>query len=440
MPWHAHGAERSPSSFKIYLAQGLGLSLSCNTFAVFSSGCPYFLHNLDVSIGNVPPAPESRASNISGPHALAEIAIASIGAAFLGAALIANQRFLDRHFLPSFLLPRHWYVAIETFIRLCMAIFGTWLVLFARSRAGHFVARAPARALHLVIAMALAIGASEVALRHVHLGPAEWLLPDEEPRRQPDLQLGWTWVPAHSGSKIVGGRVINYAIDSAGYRVNRVSQPVDPERPTILFTGESVMFGEGLTWQESVPAQVGEMLEIQTANLAVHGYGNDQAYLKLQAELPHFRRPVAVVSLFMMALFGRNLDENRPHLGPGLVWLPAEHRSRLGLLAKLLVPYRSNATIERGVTITHQVFCATSELARAHGITPLLVVLQFDDETPEQSLERRILVDSCMPYIVVKINSRWRLPMDRHPDNRAAHAIAVAIAAELRPRISNRAW
>jgi hypothetical protein len=381
-------------------------------------------------------APENRRLGHFGARVIAEITVASIGIVSLASGLAANQQVLDRHFVPSFLFPRHWYVALETFVRLCMVIFGALLVFIARPHAGRLAGRAPARALQFVVAAALAVGVSEMALRHVHLGPAEWLMPNEEPRRQPDSRLGWTWVPARSGIKSVGGRVVNYAIDPAGYRVNHVDAPVDFERPSILFTGESVMFGEGLTWQESVPAQVGAMLSIQSANLAVHGYGNDQAYLRLQRELPRFRRPVAVVSLFMASLFGRNLDGNRPHLGPGLVWLPAEQRSRLGLLAKLLVPYRAGATIDHGVTMTHEVFCATGDLARARGATPLLVVVQFDDEgTAEETLQHRILDDTCMPHIVVKIDSSWRLPWDRHPDARAAHAIAVAIAAKLQKGI-----
>jgi hypothetical protein len=381
-------------------------------------------------------APENRRLGHFGVRVIAEITVASIGIVSLASGLAANQQVLDRHFVPSFLFPRHWYVALETFVRLCMVIFGALLVFIARPHAGRLAGRAPARALQFVVAAALAVGVSEMALRHVHLGPAEWLMPNEEPRRQPDSRLGWTWVPARSGNKSVGGRVVNYAIDPAGYRVNHVDAPVDFERPSILFTGESVMFGEGLTWQESVPAQVGAMLSIQSANLAVHGYGNDQAYLRLQRELPRFRRPVAVVSLFMASLFGRNLDGNRPHLGPGLVWLPAEQRSRLGLLAKLLVPYRAGATIDRGVTMTHEVFCATGDLARARGATPLLVVVQFDDEgTAEETLQHRILDDTCMPHIVVKIDSSWRLPWDRHPDARASHAIAVAIAAKLQKGI-----
>jgi len=289
--------------------------------------------------------------------------------------------------------------------------------------------------LYLIIAVLLAIGASELLLTHMHLRPAEWLSARDEPRRQLDSRLGWTWLPDRLGHKNISGRVIDYAIDPAGYRVNRVDEPVDPEQPTILFTGESVMFGEGLTYSESIPAQVGTMIGVQTANLAVHGYGNDQAYLRLQRELPRFQRPVAVVSLFMTALFGRNLDQDRPHLGPGLAWLPAEQHSRLSSLAKLLVPYRADATVERGVTVTQEVLLATNELARASGATPILVVPQFGPESrPEQSLRRRILDNASIPYIFVDIDSSWRLPWDRHPNARAAHLIATAIASKLQDR------
>ena len=197
------------------------------------------------------------------------------------------------------------------------------------------------------------------------------------------------------------------------------------------------MFGEGLTYEESIPSQVGAMMGMQTANLAVHGYGNDQAYMRLQAELPHFRRPVAVVSLFMTALFGRNLDQDRPHLGPGLVWLPAEERPRISSLAKLIVPYRADTTVDRGVTVTREVLRATSELARVHGAIPLLVVLQFGhEEQPEQALRRRVLDNANIPYVLVEVDSSWRLAWDRHPNARAAHAIAADIASKLRERLT----
>src|SRR5215471_7693310 len=111
---------------------------------------------------------------------LTEIVIASIGGGLLATAIVANQRFLDRHFVPSFFLPRHWYVVLETSGRLVMAVLGAWLVTVGRSRAGRFASRAPARALHVVIATILALGASNLMLRRVHLRPYEWLSPDEE--------------------------------------------------------------------------------------------------------------------------------------------------------------------------------------------------------------------------------------------------------------------
>jgi hypothetical protein len=317
-------------------------------------------------------------------------------------------------------------------VRGVMAVLGLALVLFVRPRVARFAARAPALTFHAAIAAILALAASELMLRRVHLGATEWLVHDEEPRRRPDPRLGWTFVPARTGHAIVGGRAIDYAFDAAGYRVRRIDEPVDPSRPTLLFTGESVMFGEGLTWEESVPAQVGAMMGMQSANLAVHGYGTDQAYLRLQIELPRFRRPVAVVSLFMTALFGRNLDDDRPHLGPGLMWLTAERRARLPSIARLVVPYRSDAVIERGVMVTREVLRATTALIRNRGATPLILVPQFGpEERPELALRRRILDEGGFSYVRVEIDAAWRLPWDRHPNARAAHALAAAVAARL---------
>jgi hypothetical protein len=193
------------------------------------------------------------------------------------------------------------------------------------------------------------------------------------------------------------------------------------------------MFGEGLTWEESIPAQVGALIGIQSANLSVHGFGTDQAYLRLETELPRFRRPVAVVSLFMTALFGRNLDQDRPHLGPGLVWLPAKPQARLASLATLLVPYRTDKTVERGVAMTRDVLGATVNLARARGATPLIVVPHFGvEEQAERTLRRRILDEAGLPYVWIEIDEAWRLPWDRHPNPRAAREIALAVAARLK--------
>ena len=73
-------------------------------------------------------------SGYYGARLLAEILVASIGVALLACTLGANQRWLDRHFVPSFFLPRHWYVVIETLVRLAMGIVGAWAGFLLRHR------------------------------------------------------------------------------------------------------------------------------------------------------------------------------------------------------------------------------------------------------------------------------------------------------------------
>jgi hypothetical protein len=376
--------------------------------------------------------PES-ASGRSGTRAAAEASTALIGTVFLLCGVFATQRWLDRHLLPSWFLPRSWLVLIESSVRVVLAAGGVWLLLWLRPRAGRFAASAPGALVPSAIAIALALGAGELVLRQVQSRPVGWLVPEEEPRRRRDPRLGWTFEPARTGQHAAGARVIDYSFDAAGYRVRRPDEPVDPAQPTILFIGESVMFGEDLTWEDSVPAQVGAMMGIQSANLAVHGFSSDQAYLRLERELPRFRQPVAVVSLFMTAIFGRNLDDNRPHLGPGLVWLPAVQEDRLASLATLLVPFRREQTVERGIAMTRDVLRATLDLARARGAHPLIVVPQFGVEDPaERALRLRILDEAGLLYLWIEISEGWRLSRSLHPNADAARAIGTAIASRLR--------
>jgi hypothetical protein len=367
-------------------------------------------------------------------RALAEVTVGSIGIGLVAGALLTNQDWLDRHILPSFFLMRRWYVFLESSARTAMAISGVVLALVVRPRLGRFTARHPGGLLSAAIAALLALGAGELALTWARPS-TEWLVARGEPLRRPDQRLGWTLVPARTGQKVVGGRSIDYAFDPAGYRVRRVEEPVDPERPTIVFAGESITMGEGLTWDESVPAQVGAMMRVQSANLAVDGFATDQAYLRLEAELPRFRRPVAVVMLFMTAIFGRNLDDDRPHLGPGLVWMPAVKPRRLASLATLFVPYRRDATVDRGVLVTREVLGATKALAQARGATPIILVPQFNrEDAAERTLRRRVLDEAGLPYVFVEFEAGWRLSGDLHPNAATAHAMAVAIAERLQKR------
>ena len=349
----------------------------------------------------------------------------------IAAAVAARQPWLDRHFLPSFFLPRPWYVGIERGVRAMFFVLGLALV-FRRSRLTRIVTDAPMLSLQVCAAAILAVVASEAALRWMPLRPTEWLAPEEEPKRQPDAELGWVLTPARVGHSTVGGRMVEYAIDSAGDRVRGLDEPVDRLRPTIVFAGESAMFGEGLTWEESIPAQAAAIAGLQSANIAVHGYATDQIYLRLARELPRFQRPVAVIAIFMTELFGRNLDHDRPHLAPGLVWRPPQQTSRLAALATLIVPYRRDATVDAGVALTREALLAMVHLAQSRGATPLVVIPQFGlEDAAQRALRQRIVTDG-VPSVLVPLDPGWRLPWDRHPNPRAAHAIAAAVAARLR--------
>ena len=360
-----------------------------------------------------------------------DIAVTLGGAALLGLAILANQGWLDRHFLPSFFLTRRTYVLLETIARCAIGGLGVALLL-GRAHIARVVTRSPGRVVQVAAAAALALVASELVLRYVQLRPAEWLGRDQEPRRMADARLGWRFVPSRTGHGTIGGRTVDYAFDAAGYRVRRQDEPVDPERPTILFTGESVMFGKGLTWDESIPAQVGATLGVQSANVAVDGYGSDQAFMRLQSELPRFRRPAAVVAMFVTTLFGRNLDDDRPHFGPGLTWRSVVPHGRLRSLVQLIAPYRSDETVERGVAVTREVFDAVVRLAASRGATPVVLVLQVGPEDAvERALRRRILDAPGLPSLMVEVDPTWRVPGDVHPDARAARVIAAAVAFRL---------
>lgn len=365
---------------------------------------------------------------------IAEIAIAFVGIALMIAPLLANQRWLDHHFLPSFYTSRSRYVLIETVVRITIAALGAALAFVARRRLARFISHRPARALQLTLAVMLAFPATELVLRmrDRRVLMAEEYPAEYEPGRQRDSYLGWILIPSRIGHEWVGNRVIEYAIDPAGYRVRSLGEPVDFGRPTIVFAGESIMLGARLTWDESIPGQISTITGLQSANVAVSGFANDQAYLRLQRELPRFQRPVAVVILFSPYLFDRNLNDDRPHLGPGLGWLPPVNHWRLARIFKFLVPYRGDETIKRGVGVTREVISSTIELARQRGAVPIIVVPQFSPEEPEErKIRNRVLDEAGLPYVWVQLDAGWHVPGDGHPDARATHAIAVAIADKL---------
>jgi len=365
---------------------------------------------------------------------LIEGSLAGSGLALMLLSLAADQSWWDGHFMPIFALERATLVAAEHTTRGLLALSGAALTLLLRRPLAALVSRATVSGtLRIIAAIVLALGASELMLRTRPLHPHDADPLQQEPRRHADARLGWTFVPARSVVAQEAGRRVPYSFDAAGYRVSGPVAAVDTDKPTILFTGESIIAGFGLLWEETIPARVSALLGVQSANLAVSDYSSDQSYLRLARELPRFREPVAVVTLFMPSLFDRNLLDNRPRVAAGLIWQPAEQHWRLAALLSWLFPYRSSALIEQGILRTRESLRSFVELARTRGAEPLIVVPQRGPESEtEKMLRRRVLDAAGLPYVQVQFDSSWHLSGDPHPDARAARVISIAVAERLR--------
>ncbi|HUE62779.1 MAG TPA: hypothetical protein VMO78_00255 [Rhizomicrobium sp.] len=375
-----------------------------------------------------------------------EIVVGGFAILLLGGAFMADQAWFDRHFLPIFAIRHSVMIAAEQGVRGFVILTVVILLLICRRPITLFLGRATVGGiLRVVLAGALALGTVELILRVHPLHPHDADPLELEPRRQSDPLLGWKFVPSRSAVAREAGRPVPYSFNAASYRIPAPGTEVDFARPTLIFTGESIIVGFGLTWDETIPAQVSALVGIQSANLAVSDYSNDQSYLRLAAELPRFQKPVAVVTLFMPLLFDRNLLKNRPSLGPALVWHPPEQQWRLAALLHWLVPYRSVATIDEGILRTRDSLGALVHLACARGAQPLIVVPQFGEASPvEEALRRRILDEAGLPYVSARLDPTWHLPGDAHPDARGARAIAAAVVARLRlnnaPSVSKAQW
>ncbi len=367
-----------------------------------------------------------------------ELGVACTGIAMIALAGAADTAWFDRHFLPSFFTPRHQQLAIDAILRLVVASLGLAILLFGRSAVRRYARTRQAReiigtAIMSAGALFAAILTTELIMRTQTWHAAQFHN-QQEPRRVYDPGLGWVFLPGHRGQDLVAGRRIDYVMDSHGYRIAAPSGKLDFRLPTIILSGESVMAGAGLPWQEATPGQVGAHFGDQIADIAVNGYSTDQSYMRLRNELPRFSCPVTVVTLFMTSFLERNLNDDRPHLDRDLRWHPARQGWRLAALAGLVVPYRSKRTIDAGVAMTSAVLRATVALARSRGAASLIVVPSFTPEsTAERALRKRILDDAGLDYVLVPIDSHWRLTGDMHPDVHGARAIAAAISRRLEP-------
>lgn len=364
----------------------------------------------------------------------------AIGMTLLFAAWLMDAAWFDAHILPSFFISRHSQWTAVVTARWALVVAGLLTIVVARpilvrlARSAGLV-RVCLFTIATNAAVAAAIISTEMILRTQKWDAFQARNVTREPRRQADARLGWTHLPGHSGRDLIGDRWIAYAFDHHGYRVGQPGTETDLAAPSILFTGESTMLGFGLDWAESIPARVGIGLGVKSANLAVTGYATDQAFMRLRADLPHFRCPLGVVSLFMPSFLDRNLNADRPHLDAGLRQHEPHIGWRLATLARHALHYRDKETIDEGVAMTAAVLRATEVIAQPRGAWALIVVPVFMPESrSERIIRRRVLHDAGLDYVMVPLDRRLQIVGDGHPNRQAAALVASAIIARLRER------
>src|SRR5262249_57669727 len=95
---------------------------------------------------------------------------------------------------------------------------------------------------------------------------------------------------------------IHYNVDGWGDRARSELSVPDPTLPTLVVTGESIAFGHGLEYEETFAAILGDRLGLQVVNVALGGYGADQAYLRLLDVLERLAHSVVVLMVFHPSL------------------------------------------------------------------------------------------------------------------------------------------
>jgi hypothetical protein len=363
------------------------------------------------------------------------------GAAGLALILLAGaagRGWTEWHFLPAWAWPWETQLRILLVLRIVVGLIGLLVILIVRPRLARGTANGRGReiligGLSALLAVIAAFGATEGVLRTRTWRSVQERFDRAEPRRIGDPILGWTFVPDHGGRNFFGGRIVHYATEAHGYRVAAIGQEPDFGRPTAVFAGESIILGYGLQYPETIPAQFERTTGIQSVNIAVNAYATDQTLLRLRRELPRFAHPVAVIVPFVPVLLDRNLDRDRAHLDRNLVWRPAEPPPlRLVELARRPLRYRSTKSIEDGVAMTQAALRAAIALARSRGAEPIVLVPQHKPEVARETQVRRMVLDAGhIPYLLVWLPADWRVPGDRHPDARAARAMAAAVAKVL---------
>lgn len=368
------------------------------------------------------------------------------GAALVGWSFVADARWAERHLLGAYCATSRptWITArAASSIAAALGVLAIWKLapaLARRAERFHVREQVPLL-LGIVAAFVAALGVAEVVARKQYdrlmLGGRAPPGGADAAMTRADARLGWSYFPGRTTWTRAGDRPVAYAIDADGNRARSSEDQVDPTRPTLLFAGESIAFGYGLSYDETFAHLVGGELGVQTVNLAVVGYGNDQAHARVLDALPRFAHPLAVVTVFVPQQIARNVDRWRPRLrlapdGRLVSVAPTSGPKLMKLLDQL--PYHGDEPLR----LTAAILRATADAARVRGAVPLFVVTNYGppclhEDGSEAWIVEELFVRQALPFVRVDLEPEDLLPgfLERHPSAQGARKIASAIERAL---------
>lgn len=373
------------------------------------------------------------------------LAVAALGGAVVTWALTTRIVWFERHLLFNYCVVSPEMAGLAAHLRWAAGIAGAIVMLVVAPLLAWWVGRRTpaqivARLLSVLLAIAAAAGVAELMLRH----RAAQEVPPPFLRELPTLQrgharYGWTWVPYSRREATVDGRKIEYAIDAQGRRARDPWVVPDPDRPTVIVNGESIGFGHGLPYDETLAALLERDLGVQVVNLSVHGYGTAQEYMRLLDELPKFSHVVAVVTLVLPEQISRDALVLEPHLVMGddgtLELAPSRDGLRIARLWRG-EPLRGDGPLE----LTRAVLRAQAAAVTARGAQQLFLFTNMGGPCKsDQGLAIPWVLDQLLdgqhlPYVRVDIDpSESVSAVDPHPGAGAVRRMADAVERALRP-------
>ncbi len=374
---------------------------------------------------------------------VAEAAILALAVALAAWAYFADPVWLEVHHEPLACIRSTRELRDLRLLRIFVAIVALSLAV-ARPEVGRRAERITMTLGdigRISVAVVLALATSEVILRK------PWSPPPPPPPEckvcMPsiwDPKFLWVLKPSTVHRWISPkGREVVYYTDAEG---NRVAEPMlvhDHDKPTILVGGESIALGIAVSYEDTFAAILESRLGVQVVDIAVYGYGMDQAFMRERDVAASYSHLLAIVTTFVPEEVERPEREERPSLhvtGAGSLELlpPTPVRIRESALRKLWwatyhddEPFRTMEAIAR----------ATVDLAKSRGARALFVTTNFmapclPTVGSSPALFEKLFDAQEIPRVHVDLEEAERAEGDFHPGPVSHMKIADAVEHALR--------